>query len=68
MSIYQHSILQIFADIIQIKGWTDFTIIYEGAELLPYLDSIITMEDIVSGDHILINVVQLPDGNDYRYI
>ncbi|CAH0720015.1 unnamed protein product, partial [Brenthis ino] len=68
VNLYPHHIAysKIFADIIQTKGWTDFTIIYEGAELLPYLDSIITMEDIDSGDHILINVVQLPDGNDYR--
>lgn len=50
------------------KGWTDFTIIYEGAELLPYLDSIVTMQDIDSGDDISMTVVQLPNGDDYRYI
>lgn len=50
------------------KGWTDFTIIYEGAELLPYLDSIVTMQDIDSGDDISMTVVQLPNGDDYRYM
>lgn len=68
INLYPHHITysKIFADIIQMKGWTDFTIIYEGAELLPYLDSIVTMQDIDSGDDISINVVQLPNGNDYR--
>ncbi|KAJ0183282.1 hypothetical protein K1T71_001258 [Dendrolimus kikuchii] len=57
---------QLFADIIELKGWVDFTIIYEGAELLPFLDSILTMQDLKSDKKMFINVVQLPDGDDYR--
>ncbi|XP_045498949.1 glutamate receptor ionotropic, kainate 2-like [Colias croceus] len=57
---------QVFADIIAMKGWTDFTIIYEGAELLPFLDNILNMEDLDSQEHIVISVVQLPDGDDFR--
>ncbi|CAH2982565.1 unnamed protein product [Chilo suppressalis] len=58
---------QVFADIIQVKGWTEFTIIYEGSELLPLLDGIFNLEDLDSGDHVIITVVQLPDGDDYRH-
>lgn len=58
---------QVFADIIEVKDWKEFTIIYEGAELLPFLDNILTMQDLESGQKILINVVQLADGDDYRY-
>ncbi|XP_013138195.1 PREDICTED: glutamate receptor ionotropic, kainate 2-like [Papilio polytes] len=57
---------QIFADIIKMKGWTDFTIIYEGSELLPFLDNILTMQNLVTDDNILMTVVQLPEGDDYR--
>ncbi|KAI5645987.1 ligand-gated ion channel domain-containing protein [Phthorimaea operculella] len=62
---------QIFVDIIQAKGWEEFTIIYEGAETLPFLDNILNMQDIVSGDRIKITVVQLPEtapsgDDDYR--
>lgn len=42
------------------KGWTEFTIIYEGSELLPYLDAILNTPDLV------MTVVQLPDGDDFR--
>ncbi|XP_059057484.1 glutamate receptor ionotropic, kainate 3-like isoform X2 [Achroia grisella] len=57
---------QVFADIIVMKGWKEFTIIYEGAELLSFLDNILTMQDLESGEHVLMQVVQLPDGDDYR--
>lgn len=50
------------------KGWEEFTIIYESSELLPYLGNVLGIEDLIAGDHILINVVQLPDGDDFRYI
>ncbi|XP_013173425.1 PREDICTED: glutamate receptor ionotropic, kainate 2-like [Papilio xuthus] len=57
---------QVFADIIKMKGWTDFTIIYEGAELLPFLNNILTMQNLVTDENILMTVVQLPEGDDYR--
>ncbi|KPJ19820.1 Glutamate receptor, ionotropic kainate 2 [Papilio machaon] len=57
---------QVFADIIKMKGWTDFTIIYEGAELLPFLNNILTMQNLVTDENIRMTVVQLPDGDDYR--
>ncbi|VVD05444.1 unnamed protein product [Leptidea sinapis] len=57
---------QVFADIIEMKGWNEFTIIYEGAEFLPFLDNILNMEDIDADEHILISVIQLPDGEDFR--
>lgn len=57
---------QIFADLIELKGWTDFTIIYEGAELLPFFDNILQMQDLDTGQKILINIVQLPEGDDFR--
>ncbi|CAH2047181.1 unnamed protein product, partial [Iphiclides podalirius] len=57
---------QVFSDIIKFKGWTDFTIIYEGAELLPFLDNILTMQNLITDESIIMNVVQLPDSNDYR--
>ncbi|CAG5028258.1 unnamed protein product [Parnassius apollo] len=57
---------QLFIDIIAIKGWTDFTIIYEGAELLPFLDTILTMQNVITEENFKINVVQLTDGDDYR--
>ncbi|XP_063826752.1 glutamate receptor ionotropic, kainate 2-like isoform X1 [Ostrinia nubilalis] len=68
VNLYPHHIAysQVFADIIKMKGWEEFTIIYEGAELLPYLGNVLDIEDLVAGDHILINVVQLPDGDDFR--
>lgn len=49
------------------KGWEEFTIIYEGSELLPFLGNVFAVEDLIAGDHILISVVQLPDGEDFRY-
>ncbi|XP_030025495.2 glutamate receptor ionotropic, kainate 3 isoform X3 [Manduca sexta] len=69
VNLYPHHIAysQIFADIIQMKSWTEFTIIYEGAELLPFLDNIITMQNTNSGEKILMNLVQLPDGDDFRF-
>ncbi|KAL0830572.1 hypothetical protein ABMA28_002724 [Loxostege sticticalis] len=57
---------QVFADIVEMKGWEEFTIIYESSELLPYLGNVLGIEDLIAGDHILINVVQLPDGDDFR--
>ena len=57
-----------FADLIEMKGWTDFTIIYEGAELLPFFDNILSMQDLDTGQKILINIVQLPEGDDYRQV
>ncbi|XP_053605086.1 uncharacterized protein LOC128672163 [Plodia interpunctella] len=68
INLYPHHLAysQVFRDIIEIKSWTEFTIIYEGTELLPFLDNILTMQDLESGDHIVINVVQLPDGDDFR--
>ncbi|CAK1555309.1 unnamed protein product [Leptosia nina] len=57
---------KVFANIIEMKGWTDFTIIYEGAELLPFFDNILNIEDLDSKEHIVINVVQLPSGDDFR--
>lgn len=42
------------------KGWTEFTIIYQGFELLPYLDVILNTPNLV------MTVVQLPDGDDFR--
>lgn len=56
-----------FADIIGIKGWKEFTVIYEGAEHLPFLDLIISMHDLDPEEKMLITVVQLPDGDDFRY-
>ncbi|XP_034829301.1 glutamate receptor ionotropic, kainate 2-like [Maniola hyperantus] len=57
---------QIFAAIIEMKGWKEFTIIYEGAEHLPFLDSIISMHELDSEVKMLITVVQLPEGDDFR--
>ncbi|KAH9630498.1 hypothetical protein HF086_000711 [Spodoptera exigua] len=57
---------QIFADLIELKGWTDFTLIYEGPELLPFFDNILQMQDLDMGQKILINIVQLPEGDDFR--
>ncbi|XP_068617321.1 glutamate receptor ionotropic, kainate 2-like [Battus philenor] len=57
---------QVFADIIKTKGWTDFTIIYEGAELLPFSDNILTMQDLITDENIHMSVVQLSDSGDYR--
>lgn len=48
------------------KGWTEFTIIYEGAELLPFVENLLSIQDLDSGEKVLINVVQLPDGGDFR--
>lgn len=48
------------------KGWTEFTIIYEGAELLPFLDNILNLQSLESDDSIMMNVVQLPDSDDFR--
>lgn len=59
-------IFQVFVDIIEMKGWTEFTIIYEGAELLPFVENLLSIQDLDSGEKILINVVQLPDGDDFR--
>lgn len=61
-------LFQVFTDIIRMKDWTDFTIIYEGAELLPFLENILGMQDLDSGEKILINFVQLPAGDDYRWV
>ncbi|XP_041979927.1 glutamate receptor ionotropic, kainate 3-like isoform X2 [Aricia agestis] len=68
INLYPHhvSYSQIFADIMDIKGWTEYTVIYEGAELLPYLDSILALQNIDSGPKILMTVVQLPNSDDYR--
>lgn len=49
------------------KGWTDFTIIYEGSEHLPNLDSVLAIQDLISGEDISMTVVQLPDSDDFRY-
>ncbi|CAH2241761.1 jg16325 [Pararge aegeria aegeria] len=57
---------QIFADIIGMKSWKEFTIIYEGSEHLPFLDNIISMQELDSEEKMLITVVQLPDGDDFR--
>lgn len=56
-----------FADIIAEKDWKEFTLIYEGAEYLPFFDNILTMEDM-EDEHVVINVIQLPDGDDYRCV
>ncbi|KAJ8723326.1 hypothetical protein PYW08_003238 [Mythimna loreyi] len=68
INLYPHhlSYSQIFADLIELKGWTEFTIIYEGAELLPFFDNILSMQDLDTGQKISINIVQLPDGDDFR--
>lgn len=68
VNLFPHHIAysQIFADLIELKGWTEFTIIYEGAELLPFLDNIFNMQDIDSGEKMYINVMQLPETDDYR--
>ncbi|XP_075975529.1 glutamate receptor ionotropic, kainate 2-like [Anticarsia gemmatalis] len=68
VNMFPHHIAysQIFADLIELQGWTEFTIIYDGAELLPFLDNIFNMQDIDSEDKILMNIVQLPDGEDFR--
>lgn len=50
------------------KGWTEFTIIYEGAELLAFVENLLSIQDLDSGEKILINVVQLPDGDDFRSV
>ncbi|XP_063534435.1 glutamate receptor ionotropic, kainate 2-like isoform X1 [Cydia strobilella] len=57
---------QAFADIIGNKGWEEFTIIYEGAELLPFFDAIFALQDLEAGNEVLMTVVQLPDGDDFR--
>ncbi|XP_023937960.2 glutamate receptor ionotropic, kainate 2-like [Bicyclus anynana] len=57
---------QIFADIIKIKAWDEFTIIYEGSEHLPFIDNIISLQELDSEVKMVILVVQLPDGDDYR--
>lgn len=49
------------------KGWTDFTIIYEGSEHLPNLDSVFAIQDLISGEDVSMTVVQLPDSDDFRY-
>ncbi|XP_050679068.1 glutamate receptor ionotropic, kainate 3-like isoform X2 [Leptidea sinapis] len=68
VNLYPHHMAfsQVFADIIEMKGWNEFTIIYEGAEFLPFLDNILNIEDIDADEHILISVIQLPDGEDFR--
>lgn len=67
--LYSNNLLpQIFTDIITAKGWEEFTIIYEGAELLPSLDKILNMQDLESEEVIMMNVVQLPDSEDYRLV
>ncbi|CAH0586967.1 unnamed protein product [Chrysodeixis includens] len=68
VNLYPHHLAysQIFADLIELKGWTEFTIIYEGAELLPFLDNILSMQDLDTGQKILINIAQLPEGDDFR--
>ncbi|KOB77222.1 Ionotropic glutamate receptor, partial [Operophtera brumata] len=43
---------QVFVDIIEMKGWTEFTIIYEGAELLPFLENLLSIQDLDSGGRI----------------
>ncbi|XP_026489807.2 glutamate receptor ionotropic, kainate 2-like [Vanessa tameamea] len=68
INLYPHyvSYSKIFADIIKMKSWTDFTIIYEGSEHLAVLDGIVTIQDLDSEEDILMTIVQLPDGDDYR--
>ncbi|XP_049872847.1 glutamate receptor ionotropic, kainate 2-like isoform X2 [Pectinophora gossypiella] len=63
---YHIAYSQVFTEIIEAKGWDEFTIIYEGAELLPFFDNILNMQDLDSGDRIVLNVVQLPEGDDFR--
>ncbi|KAI8421750.1 hypothetical protein MSG28_009715 [Choristoneura fumiferana] len=57
---------QVFADIIEAKGWEEFTLIYEGTELLPFFDSILALQDLETDKDILKTIVQLPDDADYR--
>lgn len=57
---------QVFADIIAAKGWEEFTLIYEGAELLPFIDSILALQDLETEKDVLKTIVQLPDDGDYR--
>ncbi|XP_037969552.2 glutamate receptor ionotropic, kainate 3 isoform X1 [Plutella xylostella] len=68
INLYPHhdAYSQVFADIIVMKGWSEFTIIYEGAEILPFLTNVLTIQDLDSDDDILMNVVQLPDNDDFR--
>ncbi|KAL4716078.1 hypothetical protein ACJJTC_013855 [Scirpophaga incertulas] len=68
INLYPHHIAysQVFADIMEMKGWTEFTIVYEGAELLYFLNNILSFEDFDQGEHVVMNFVQLPDGDDYR--
>ncbi|XP_013190560.2 glutamate receptor ionotropic, kainate 2-like [Amyelois transitella] len=63
---YHVAYSQVFKDIIEIKDWAEFTIIYEGTELLPFLVNILTMQDLESRDRVVINVVQLPEGDEFR--
>ncbi|XP_045449718.1 glutamate receptor ionotropic, kainate 2-like [Melitaea cinxia] len=68
VNLYPHHVAysKIFADIIVMKGWTDFTIIYEGSEHLPNLDSVFAIQDLISGEDVSMTVVQLPDSDDFR--
>ncbi|CAG9562718.1 unnamed protein product [Danaus chrysippus] len=68
VSLYPHhnTYSQVFADIIVMKGWTEFTIIYEGSELLPFLNNVVSIEDLGSGEEVSIKFIQLPDDDDYR--
>nr|XP_037875496.1 glutamate receptor ionotropic, kainate 2 isoform X2 [Bombyx mori] len=68
VNLYPHHISysQLFTDLIEMKDWKEFTIIYEGSELLPFLENIFTMQDLNKRQKILMNVVQLPDGDDFR--
>nr|XP_032516938.1 glutamate receptor ionotropic, kainate 2 [Danaus plexippus plexippus] len=68
VSLYPHhnTYSQVFADIITMKGWTEFTIIYEGAELLSFLNNIVSIEDLGSGEEVSIKFIQLPGDADYR--
>ncbi|XP_022115207.2 glutamate receptor ionotropic, kainate 2 [Pieris rapae] len=69
VNLYPHHIAysQIFASIIQVKDWKDFTIIYDGAEFLPFVDSILNIEELDAQEHIVIKLVQLAAGDDFRY-